>query len=89
MYPRLKIESENHETIEIETLPVDFMLYEELQGDKRASEQGMRLTIAYYYLEDKEPGSLATVKLWARRNRVKVEMVSEDAEVFTEEATAG
>ena len=89
MYPKLKIESDNHETIEIETLPADFWMYEELQGDKPASEQGMRLTIAYYYLEDKEPGSLATVKLWARRNRVKVEMVSEDAEVFTEEATAG
>ena len=86
MYPKLKIESDNHETIEIETLPVDFMMYEELQGN---SEQGMRLTIAYYYLEDKEPGNLSTVKLWARRNRVKVDMVSESAEVFTEEATAG
>ena len=64
-------------------------MYEELQGDKPASEQGMRLTIAYYYLEDKEPGNLATVKLWARRNRVKVDMVSEDAEPFTQEATAG
>ena len=64
-------------------------MYEELQGNKPASEQGMRLTIAYYYLEDKEPGNISTVKLWARRNRVKVEMVSESAEVFTEEATAG
>ena len=89
MYPKLKIESDNHETIEIETLPVDFMMYEELQGDKPASEQGMRLTLAYYYSEDKEPGNLATVKLWARRNRVKVEMGSENAEVFTEAATAG
>ena len=89
MYPKLKIESDKHEMIEIETLPVDFMMYEELQGIKPASEQGMRLTIAYYYLEDKEPGNLATVKLWARRNRVKVEMVSESAEVFPEEATAG
>ena len=89
MYPRLKIESDNHETIEIETLPVDFMMYEELQGNKPASEQGMRLTIAFYYLEDKEPGNLSTVKLWARRNRVKVDMVSESAEPFTEEATAG
>jgi hypothetical protein len=89
MYPKLKIESDNHETIEIETLPVDFMMYEELQGIKPASEQGMRLVIAYYYHEDKEPGNLATVKLWARRNRVKVDMVSESAEPFTEEATAG
>ena len=48
MYPRLKIESDNHETIEIETLPVDFMMYEELQGNKPDSEQGLRLTIAYY-----------------------------------------
>ena len=32
------------------------MMYEELQGNMPASEQGMRLTIAYYYLEDKEPG---------------------------------
>ena len=70
-------------------MPVDFWMYEELQGDKPVSEQAMRLTIAYYYLEDKEPGNLSTVKLWARRNRVKVDMVSESAEVFTEEATAG
>jgi len=32
MYPRLKIESDNHETKELETLPVDFMMYEELNG---------------------------------------------------------
>ena len=89
MYPRLKIESDNHQTIEIETMPVDFWMYEDLQGDKPASEQAMRLTIAYYYLEDKEPGNLSTVKLWARRNRVKVEMVKESAEPFMEEATAG
>ena len=89
MYPRLKIESDNHDTTEIETLPVDFMMYEELQGTKPASEQGMRLTIAYYYLEDKEPGDLKTVKAWARKNRVKVQMVADDAEPFTSAATAG
>ena len=89
MYPRLKIESDNHDTKEIETLPVDFMMYEELQGTKPASEQGMRLTIAYYYLEDKEPGDLKTVKAWARKNRVKVQMVADDAEPFTSAATAG
>ena len=89
MYPRLKIESDNHDTTEIETLPVDFMMYEELQGTKPASEQGMRLTIAYYYLENKEPGDLKTVKAWARKNRVKVQMVADDAEPFTPAATAG
>ena len=31
MYPRLKIESDNHDTKEIETLPVDFMMYELIQ----------------------------------------------------------
>jgi len=56
MYPQLKIESDNHETVEVDTLPVDFMMYEDLQGNRPASEQGMRLTIAYYYLEGKEPG---------------------------------
>ena len=82
MYPRLKIESENHEPIEIETLPVDFMMYEELNGNRPASEQAMRLTIAYYYVEDKEPGDLKTVKAWARKNRVRVEIVKDDAEPF-------
>ena len=89
MYPRLKIESENHEPIEIETLPVDFMMYEELNGNRPASEQAMRLSIAYYYVEDKEPGDLKTVKAWARKNRVKVQMVADDAEPFTSAATAG
>jgi len=87
MYPRLKIESENHDTIEIETLPVDFMMYEELQGTKPASEQGMRLSIAYYYLEDKEPGDLKTVKAWARRNRVKVDLLKDEAEPFPQGVT--
>ena len=82
MYPRLKIESENHEPIEIETLPVDFMMYEELNGNRPASEQAMRLSIAYYYVEDKEPGDLKTVKAWARKNRVRVEIVKDDAEPF-------
>jgi len=40
----------------------------------------MRLTIAYYYLEGKEPGDLKTVKSWARKNRVKVELVKDDAD---------
>jgi hypothetical protein len=82
MYPRLKIEAENHEPIEIETLPVDFMMYEELNGNRPASEQAMRLSIAYYYVEDKEPGELKTVKAWARKNRVRVEIVKDDAEPF-------
>jgi len=80
MYPQLKIESDNHETVEVDTLPVDFMMYEDLQGNRPASEQGMRLTIAYYYLEGKEPGDLKTVKNWARKNRVKVELVKDDAD---------
>ena len=80
MYPQLKIESDNHETLEVDTLPVDFMMYEDLQGNRPASEQGMRLTIAYYHLEGKEPGDLKTVKSWARKNRVKVELVKDDAD---------
>jgi len=80
MYPQLKIESDNHETVEVDTLPVDFMMYEDLQGNRPASEQGMRLTIAYYYLEGKEPGDLKTVKSWARKNRVKVELVKDEAD---------
>jgi len=47
------------------------MMYEELNGNRPTSEQAMRLTIAYFYLEDKEPGDLKTVKSWARKNRVK------------------
>jgi hypothetical protein len=82
MYPRLKIESDNHETKEVETLPVDFMMYEELNGNRPTSEQAMRLTIAYFYLEDKEPGDLKTVKSWARKNRVKVDILKDYVEPF-------
>ena len=78
MYPKLKIEIEGKDPIEVETLPVDFMMYEELQGNKPASEQGLRLTIAYYYAEGKEPANLKQVKEWARSTRCTVEIVSED-----------
>lgn len=78
MYPKLKIELEGKEPLFVDTLPVDFMMYEELQGAKQASEQGLRLTIAYYYAEGKEPLSLKTVKDWARSTRCRVEIVSED-----------
>jgi hypothetical protein len=77
MYPKLKIELEGKDPIEVETLPVDFMMYEELQGTKAPSEQGLRLTIAYYYVEGKEPLSLAQVKTWARVTRCRVDLVSE------------
>ena len=77
MYPKLKIEVQGKEPIEVETLPVDFMMYEELQGTKAPSEQGLRLTIAYYYVEGKEPLNLNQVKTWARSTRCKVELVSE------------
>ena len=78
MFPKLKIEVEGKEPLEVETLPVDFMMYEELQGQKPASEQGLRLTIAYYYSEGKEPLNLKQVKEWARATRARVELVSEE-----------
>ena len=78
MYPKFKIELDGKDPIEVETLPVDFMMYEELQGQKPASEQGLRLTIAYYYSEGKEPLNLKQVKEWARATRARVELVSEE-----------
>ena len=78
MYPKLKIELDGKDPIEVETLPVDFMMYEELQGQKPASEQGLRLTIDYYYSEGKEPLNLKQVKEWARATRARVELVSEE-----------
>jgi hypothetical protein len=86
MYPKLKIEVQGKEPIEVETLPVDFMMYEELQGTKAPSEQGLRLTIAYYYVEGKEPLNLNQVKTWARSTRCKVELVSETVDPTQPEA---
>lgn len=77
MYPTLEIQVEGKEPLTVETLPVDFMMYEELQGNKPASEQGLRLTIAYYYIEGKEPLNLKQVKEWARATRCKVDIVQE------------
>lgn len=85
MYPTLKIELDGKESKTVETLPVDFMMYEELQGNKPASEQGLRLTIAYYYSEGKEPVSLKQVKEWARATKCRVEIV-QDAPNPTQEA---
>jgi hypothetical protein len=86
MYPKLKIEVQGKEPIEVETLPVDFMMYEELQGTKAPSEQGLRLTIAYYYVEGKEPLNLNQVKTWARSTRCKVDLVSETVDPTRPEA---
>jgi hypothetical protein len=86
MYPKLKIEVQGKEPIEVETLPVDFMMYEELQGTKAPSEQGLRLTIAYYYVEGKEPLNLNQVKTWARSTRCKVDLVSETVDPTQPEA---
>ena len=62
------------------------MMYEELQGTKAPSEQGLRLTIAYYYVEGKEPLNLNQVKTWARSTRCKVELVSETVDPTQPEA---
>lgn len=89
MYPKLKIEVEGKEALEVETLPVDFMMYEELQGNKPASEQGLRLTIAYYYIEGKEPNNLTTVKNWARATKCRVEIVNEAVNPTQTDHTTG
>jgi len=88
MYPTLKIEVEGKEPKLVETLPVDFMMYEELQGNKPASEQGLRLTIAYYYIEGKEPNNLTTVKNWARATKCRVEIVQDAADPTLSAPTA-
>ena len=88
MYPTLKIEVEGKEPKTVETLPVDFMMYEDLQGNKPASEQGLRLTIAYYYMEGKEPNNLTTVKNWARATKCKVEIVADKADPTQSAPTA-
>ena len=88
MYPTLRIEVEGKEPKTVETLPVDFMMYEDLQGNKPASEQGLRLTIAYYYMEGKEPNNLTTVKNWARATKCKVEIVQESADPTQSAPTA-
>jgi hypothetical protein len=80
VYPKLKITTDGKEPIEVETLPVDFMMYEEIQGAKPASEQGMRLTIAYYYVEGKEPNSMKTVKDWARATKCMVEVITDSVD---------
>jgi len=89
VFPKLKIELEGKEPLEVETIPVDFMIYEELNGDKPASEIALRLTIAYYYVVGAEPANLKLVKDWARRERVRVEIVEETANPTQTEATAG
>ena len=88
MYPTLEIHVEGKEPLTVETLPVDFMMYEELNGNKPASEQGLRLTIAYYYTEGKEPLSLKQVKEWARATKCRVDITKESANPTQEAPTA-
>jgi hypothetical protein len=88
VFPKLKIEVQGKEPVEVETLPVDFWVYEELNGDNPVSEIALKLTMAYYYTVGTEPTNLKLVKDWARRERVMVEIVKENVNPTETVATA-
>jgi hypothetical protein len=53
---------------------VGLWIYDELRERAHlpSSEHGLRLTLAYLELEDKEPETLAEIKQWAKAHKVSV-----------------
>lgn len=80
MYPALNVYlGDQTEPTVVQPLTVDFELAEELYGNKRVTDSGLRLVVAYCHITDTEPKTLAEVRKWARTERVQV-MVGETAD---------
>lgn len=73
MYPRLNVYlGDQTEPTEIQPITVDFELAEEMYGNKRVTDSGLRLVVAYCHITGNEPKTLAEVRKWARDERVQV-----------------
>ena len=75
LFPQLNIYLDGaEEPTVVHATSADFWAYEELVEKSRgkSTETGMRLTIAYIAVHDKEPINLGAVKDWAREHRVLV-----------------
>lgn len=77
MQPKLDVwldEQTDPQTVPIHSL--GFWVYDELaeRAHSPSSEHGLRLTLAYIEIVEKEPETLAEVKAWAREHKVTVTM---------------
>lgn len=76
MFPSLTVWVDDQaEPTVIETTSLDFWTYEELVGKQpngKTSEHGMRLTVAFIHLNDRDPKNLEEVKMWAREHKARV-----------------
>lgn len=73
MYPQLEIYMDDAtEPRTVQPLTVDFDLYEETIGAKKATDAGLRLFVAYIHIEGKEPRNMTEVRAWGREHRVQI-----------------
>lgn len=73
MYPQLHIYRNGSDTAEVvQPLTVDFDVYEEILGNRRATNNGLNLAIAYIHLTGREPKTLTEVREWGRAEQVQV-----------------
>jgi hypothetical protein len=78
MQPLLEVYLDGNETpVTAQIQSLGFWIYDELRerAHQQSSEHGLRLTLAYLEITNKEPDTLAEVKTWAREHRVTVIMV--------------
>ena len=75
MQPQLNVWIDgNTEPVKVPIQSLGLWCYDELRerAHMPVSEAGLRLTLAYIELEDKEPETLAEIKQWAKAHKVTV-----------------
>lgn len=73
MYPTLEIFLDQADApVVVQPLTVDFEVAEELYGNKRVTDSGLRLVVAYCHIEGKEPKTLNEVREWGRTRQVQI-----------------
>lgn len=73
MYPQLEIYlDDSTEATVVQPLTVDFEAAESLYPGGEATDNGLKLVVAYCHIEGKEPKNLTEVRQWARARKVRV-----------------
>jgi hypothetical protein len=73
MYPQLNVYLDDaEEPTVVQPLTIDFEIAESLYGERKTTDSGLRLVIAYCHIEDEQPKSLNEVRAWARNRKAQV-----------------
>lgn len=73
MYPQLNVYLDGaEEPVTVQPLTVDFEVAESLYPAGKATDNGLKLVVAYCQIEGEEPKTVAQVRAWARARKAQV-----------------